>query len=622
MASATLAGEVGASALGCSAPSADGHLVITDLTGVRDGLDVLHPAAGEPGDNPTLNGLARSAPVLPGTASCEDLDRAFGKARGAGCAVIAHPDVDGIVGLVERSRFEAMMSGPYGYGRSLYGRRRLADIAQWDALTLPPSTTVVEASSRAITRDPDHVQDHVLVQGADGVSVVPMPVLLSALARALAGQALRDPLTGLANRHAFFGRVGESCRRSATQPGHRTAVVYFDLDGFKQVNDSLGHDRGDALLQEVAAALTEAARPSDLVARLGGDEFAVCLDLEASPVAGRCADVTAIAGRMHAAVADIGRADGVHQRVRISAGVAVSADGCVDPGELVRAADLAMYTGKRDGGDHVTGPVVVTTSADADPMMGTTVADAIARGEFRLLFQPIVQLADGRLGSVEALVRWQHPRLGFLTPDAFLAAAARAGQLTELDDWVLHASARQFADWRRAAGGDAERVALNVNVSTDRLLTPGLLDVLEAAVAGAGLEPAIVRVEVPEHLLVDQLADAVEPLAELRAAGFKVTFDDVGAGGTSLRHLRDVRADGLKIDRSYVQGITGDDRDRAVVRLLVDFADSAGLAVTAEGVETEEQREALLAMGCRYAQGWLFARPAPLPSLGTRFPTS
>jgi diguanylate cyclase (GGDEF)-like protein len=599
--------------------------MITELAGVRDGLDVLQLSAGEPAQDATLDGLAHSAPVLPGAGTCEDLDRAFGKSRAAGCAVIVHPELDGIVGLVERSRFEAMMSGPYGYGRSLYGRRRLADIAQWDALTLPPSTTVVEASSRAITRDPDHVQDHVLVQGAEGVHVVPMQVLLSALARALAGQALRDPLTGLANRHAFFGRVGESCRRSATQPGHRTAVVYFDLDGFKLVNDTLGHDRGDALLQEVAAALTGAARPADLVARLGGDEFAVCLDLDTTPLAGRDAGAdlaTSIAGRMHAAVAGIRRADGVHQHVRISAGVAVSADGCVDPGELVRAADLAMYTGKRDGGDQVSGPVVVTTSADADPMMGTTVAGAIERGEFRLLFQPIVQLADGRLGSVEALVRWQHPRLGFLAPDAFLAAAARAGQLTELDDWVLRTSAQQFADWRGALGACADRVALNVNVSTDRLLMPGLLDVLEDAVARAGLDRALVRVEVPEHLLVDQLAAAVGPLAELRAAGFKVTFDDVGAGGTSLRHLRDVRADGLKIDRSYVQGITEDDRDRALVRLLVDFADSAGLAVTAEGVETEEQRQALLAMGCRYAQGWLFARPAPLTSLGTCFPAS
>jgi diguanylate cyclase (GGDEF)-like protein len=596
---------------------------MTHLTQVQHGLGALHPTV-DAGETPTLASLAGSVPVLPGTGTCEDLDRAFGRAGHAGCAVVAHPAVDGLVGLVERSRFESLMSGPYGYGRSLYGRRGLADVAQWDALTLPPSTTVVEAASRAITRDAERVQDHVLVQApGDGeVRAVPMPVLLSALARALAGQALRDPLTGLANRHAFFGRVEESCRRSATRAGHRTAVVYFDLDGFKLVNDALGHDRGDALLREVGEALTEAARPADLVARLGGDEFAVCLDLDAPsrgllPGTGLAAS---IAGRMHAAVASISRSEGVLQRVRISAGVAVSAGGAVDPGELVRAADLAMYTGKRDGGDHVHGPVVVTTSADADPMMGTTVTESIARGEFLLVFQPIVQLADGRLGSVEALVRWQHPRLGLLAPDAFLAAAARVGQLTDLDDWVLRTATAEFAAWRRATGPDADRVALNVNVSTDRLLTVGLPDVLAAAVAAADLDPAIVRVEVPEHLLVDQLAAAVPPLAALRRAGFKVTFDDVGAGGTSLRHLREVRADGLKIDRSYVQGIATDDRERAVVQLLVDFAESAGMAVTAEGVETAEQRDALLAMGCRYAQGWLFARPAPLTGLGTRFP--
>ncbi len=158
-------------------------------------------------------------------------------------------------------------------------------------------------------------------------------------------------------------------------------------------------------------------------------------------------------------------------------------------------------------------------------------------------------------------------------------------------------------------------VSLNVNVSTDRLLAPGLCDVLLSATADAALQPALVRVEVPEQLVVDQLAAAAGPLTELSAAGFKVTLDDVGAGGTALRHLRDVRADGLKIDRSYVQGILTADRDRALVQLLVDFAASTGTAVTAEGVETLEQRDALLEMGCRYAQGWLFAKAAPLSSV-------
>ncbi|WP_346622043.1 EAL domain-containing protein [Blastococcus montanus] len=599
--------------------------MITALSQVEDGLGALCPTAGGPGEVPTLDGLARDVPVLSGTGTCEDLDRLFARSHGAGCAAVTHPEFDGVVGLVERSRFDAMMSGPYGYGRSLYGRRPVTEVAQWDALTLSPATTVVEAASRAITRPADHVQDHVLVMGPGVVRTVAMPVLLSALARALAGQALRDPLTGLANREAFFGRVEESCRRSATQAGHQTAVVYFDLDGFKAVNDTFGHDRGDALLVEVAAALAESARPTDLVARLGGDEFAVCLDIDATVSrrhgAAPDTDVArSVAGRMHAAVAAIGRSDGVAQRVRVSAGVAVSAGGCVDPAELVRAADLAMYTGKRDRGDQVTGPVVVTTSADADPLLGTSIAAAGARGELLLLFQPIVRLADGCLASVEALVRWRHPRLGLLAPDAFLAAAARAGQLTDLDDWVLRTAVRQFAEWRRAGGSDTARVALNVNVSTDRLLSPGLCDLLAGAASDAAVEPRSVRVEVPEHLLVDQLQDAVQPLAELRTAGFQVTFDDVGAGGTSLRHLREVRADGLKIDRSYVQGMLTDDRDRALVQLLIDFARGTGTRVTGEGVETAAHRDALVAMGCEYAQGWLFGRPVPLPQLGTSYP--
>ncbi|SOE03541.1 putative bifunctional diguanylate cyclase/phosphodiesterase [Blastococcus haudaquaticus] len=563
----------------------------------------------------TVGDLAVEVPILPGTSTCEDLDRLFGRTAGGSCAVVRHPHLDGVVGLVERGRFEALMSGPYGYGRSLYGRRLLADVAQWDALTLTPETTVVEASSRAITRSPEHVQDHVLVQAAGSVRAVPMPVLLSAVARDLANQALRDPLTGLANREAFFGRVEESCRRSATQPGHQTAVLYLDVDGFKSVNDTLGHDRGDALLNEVAAALIDAARPVDLVARLGGDEFAVCLDVETGP--GAEVDTTLaerVATRMHEAVAGLRRDDAVQQRVRVSVGVAVTAGGPIDARALVRAADLAMYRGKRDGGDVVVGPVVVATSAHADPLLDTSIEAAIARGEFRLLYQPIVALRDGRLASLEALVRWQHPRLGLLTPDAFLPAAQRAGQLVALDDWVLRTATSDFAAWMHAeaAAGRDRPVALNVNVSTDRLLSAGLDDVLRAAAAAANLEPGLVRVEVPEQLLVDQLGAATEALDRLSEAGFKVTLDDVGAGGTSLRHLREVHADGLKIDRSYVQRILTDDRDRALVQMLVDFAASTGIAVTAEGVETLEQRDALLAMGCQYAQGWLFSRAAPL----------
>ncbi len=559
---------------------------------------------------PTVGDLAQDVPVVPGTTTCQELDRRFRRDPDATCAVVVHPEVAGLSGLVERSRFDAMMSGPYGYGRSLYGRRDLASVTQWDALTVTATTSVVEAASRAVTRAPALVQDHVLVTGPAGVQAVPMPVLLTAVARTLAEQALRDPLTGLANRSAFFGRVEEACRRSATQPAHRTAVVYLDLDGFKAVNDDLGHDVGDTLLRGVAAALSGAARPADLVARLGGDEFAVCLDVEHE---GADADELprTLAVRLHDAVAALGRGGGAGQRVRVSVGVAVGGGAGLDAAELVRAADLAMYTGKRDGGDRVTGPVRVTDSSHADPLLGTSIAGAAGRGELVLRYQPIVDLGTRAPVSVEALVRWDHPRLGLLTPDAFLYAAARAGQLLDLDAWVLRTAVAEFAAWRRAHPG-APDVALNLNVSTDRLLTPGLCALLAKATAAADLPARLVRVEVPEHLLVDQIEVASGPLTELRAAGFRVTFDDVGAGGTSLRHLRSVRADGLKIDRSYVQGMADDDRDRALVQLLVDFAESTGLSVTAEGVETEAEREQLLAMGCRYGQGWLFGRPVAL----------
>ncbi|MGY1745587.1 putative bifunctional diguanylate cyclase/phosphodiesterase [Blastococcus sp. SYSU D00695] len=572
------------------------------------GADLRAPRE-QGGAKALLGDLSVAVPVLDGTDTCEDLDRLFRRADRVTCAVVRHPQHEDVLGLVDRARFTAMMSGPYGYGRSLHGRRPLTEVAQWDALTLPPETSVVEAASRAITRSPEHVQDDVLVAAPEGPAAVAMPVLLSALAHGLADQALRDPLTGLANRQAFFGRVEESCRRSATQPGHRTAVVYLDLDGFKAVNDALGHDAGDALLVATAQALRESARDGDLVSRLGGDEFAVCVDIDVAdgPDLG-----AAVAARLHAAVLAVGATVEGGPSMRVSTGVAVSGGGHVDPAELVRAADLAMYTGKRDGGASVVGPVLLTTSADADPLLGTTVPEVAARGELRLLYQPIVDLDDGRTASVEALVRWRHPRLGMLTPDAFLPAMARAGQLLDLDEWVLRTAIAEFAAAGPAAGPGGVPVALNLNVTPERLLTPGLEQLLVEATAAAGLDRRLVRVELPEQLLVDELHRALPRLAELRAAGFDVTFDDVGAGGTSLRHLREVRADGLKIDRSYVQGLLTDARDRALVQLLVDFGTGARLRVTAEGVETTEQRDALRAMGCRYGQGWLFGRPRPL----------
>ncbi|MCV2488287.1 EAL domain-containing protein [Geodermatophilus sp. YIM 151500] len=241
----------------------------------------------------------------------------------------------------------------------------------------------------------------------------------------------------------------------------------------------------------------------------------------------------------------------------------------------------------------------------------STVGRASARGELQLRYQPLVGLADAAPVAVEALVRWWHPRGGLLTPETFLADLARAGELPLLDDWVLRTAIADFAAHRRALSHDAAAIALHVNVSAERVLAPGLPELLVDAASKAGLPPSLVRIEVPEALVVDDLHGAARPIGQLRDAGVAVVVDDAGSG-ISLRRLRAVAADGVKIDRCYVAGFLGSGRDRAVVQRLVDLAGEAGLAVTVVGVETEEQRAALLGMGCPTAQGWLFAAADPL----------
>lgn len=585
---------------------------VTVLDHVPDELMTL-ALDGDP-DPGAIADLAVTVPVLPSPSTCQEIELAFGRNARLTSMLVRHPEVDGLVGVVQRRRFEALMSGPFGYGRALHSRSRAADIAEWDTLVLRPTTGVLEAATRAITRPRDQVDDDVVVQDEDQFGVVPMPVLLGALARSLAGRALLDPLTGLANRDAFFGRVEQACRRAVTRPEHVAAVLFFDIDGFKGVNDALGHGGGDDLLRSVATALRGAARPADLVSRIGGDEFAVCVEHDGGTEVTEGLAMT-LAERLLAAVSAVDPGPGL--ATRASVGVAVTGAGPVPADDLVRAADLAMYRSKRAGGDRCTGPVVVGSAADGDPLAGTSIEEAAAHGELLLHFQPIVSLEDGALVSVEALVRWQHPRLGLLAPGAFLPEVERAGQLADLDSWVLRAACAEFARHAPAFSRNGP-LGLNVNVSVAGLLLPDIVDRTLAAIRDAGLPPRVLRVEVSEELLAEHIGVVTPALQGLAAAGVAVTFDDVGAGSISLRHLRTVAADGLKIDRSYVAGMVDGERDRAVAQLLVDFALGTGALITAEGVETEEQRELLVSMGCTYGQGWLFGRPVPLAELAAR----
>ena len=359
----------------------------------------------------------------------------------------------------------------------------------------------------------------------------------------MAHQAVRDPLSGLANRARFLSRLAVACRDGA-HPG--VAVVFVDLDRMKQVNDTLGHNVGDRLIVSVAHRLTAAAGYGDLVARLGGDEFAVL-----SHVAGGTrADLSGAAlgerFRQAIATADPALPAGAHSAASI--GVAIGADGA-DAELLLREADLAMYRAKRDGGDTVRVVVEIGRQVDPRPAAGAGIVSAIEHGELRLFYQPIIGVDDGRVWSVEGLVRWQHPHDGLLGPDRFLADVRQARQLRALDRWVLDRACADMAAWDATLGDRAPR-CVNVNLTVDTLSGTDLTGEVLAALRRAGLTPDRLRVELSESADLAQLQNAVRQLRNLRDHGVGIVLDDMGAGSATLRHLSVLPVTGIKIDRS------------------------------------------------------------------------
>ncbi|MFZ5851907.1 MAG: putative bifunctional diguanylate cyclase/phosphodiesterase, partial [Actinomycetota bacterium] len=348
----------------------------------------------------------------------------------------------------------------------------------------------------------------------------------------------------------------------------------------------------------------------DVVARLGGDEFAVLLALP--PAAGP--EAAEAAG--HRVRAVLGTPDpeldgSLHSTA--SVGVAVSERGAADATTLLREADLAMYRGKSAGGDRV----VVVRDVGGQlhcPLPGGELGAALAGDALTLHYQPIVEVATRAVASVEALVRWVHPRQGLLGPARILPEAERHGMLRRLDAWVLHRACADLARWTEQLGAQAPAY-VNVNVSSALLAHPDLVATVLAATEAANLDPARLRLEIPEAADLDAVLAAAPQLRELRSQGVSLTLDDMGAGSSSLRHLSQLAVDGLKIDRSFVAGLLGNDRDLAVVRLLVDLGAGLGLLVTAEGVEEADQLARLADLGCPYAQGYHLGRPVPTEQL-------
>ncbi|HEY6745780.1 MAG TPA: bifunctional diguanylate cyclase/phosphodiesterase [Mycobacteriales bacterium] len=408
--------------------------------------------------------------------------------------------------------------------------------------------------------------------------------------------AYSDPLTGLGNRALLAAEVARAQRTA--RGGDRLSLLLLDLDGFKAVNDSLGHEAGDRLLVRLAERLTATVGPDDVVARLGGDEFAVLVEA-ATPGAG-LRTARRLLDALGAPVEFAGRT----VRVTVSIGVVEQVGG--DTGDVLRDADVAMYAAKSAGKACVRQfepamrrAVVARAELEAD------LRHALDRGEFRLRFQPVVDLDTREFRGAEALVRWQHPRRGLLAPDSFVPLATEVGLIGELDQWVLEEACRVVAGWQSLRPG----FTVSVNVTADRFASTDLVGAVAEALAGTGLPPQCLTVELTETALVADAEATISRLGALGALGVQVAIDDFGTGYSSLAYLHRLPASILKIDKSFVEGLGTNAESTALVRVIMGLAETFGLRTVAEGVETESQRALLRALGCTTAQGYLFAAP-------------
>jgi diguanylate cyclase (GGDEF)-like protein len=424
--------------------------------------------------------------------------------------------------------------------------------------------------------------------------------LLRAAEAQLRHQAFHDGLTGLPNRALFADRVGHALSRAAR--GHTApAVVFIDLDGFKLVNDTLGHAAGDELLIGTAQRIRDCLRQGDTAARLGGDEFAVLLeDLDEPDQAHVVAERLRHALRAPANVRD-------HEcRVRASIGVAFPGpDG--DAESVLRRADLAMYAAKQRGGDRVTAfELDMLAHADARTELATDLHAAIALGQVGLHFQPIVDMVDGSALAVEALARWRHPRRGLLAADAFIPIAEQTGLIDELGRVLLDAACRAAASWPEGEHG-APKVA--VNVSSAQLRAERFAGDVAAALECHGLRPERLIVEITESVAMASDPETRATLAALRALGVGLALDDFGTGYSSLSHLARTNVDLLKLDRAFLAGIDGDAAQARLLEGVLQLAASLGVSVVAEGIERWDQRDRVLELGGRIGQGYLLGAP-------------
>jgi diguanylate cyclase (GGDEF)-like protein len=415
--------------------------------------------------------------------------------------------------------------------------------------------------------------------------------------------AFHDALTGLPNRSLLIDHLKLAIEHSKIQHDHLFAVLFIDLDRFKNINDSLGHNTGDQLLVAIAARIGDCLRPTDTIARLGGDEFAILLDgLEDWTIA------NSVAERVQSELLKPFRLNGHEVYITASIGIRLSADGRDDAENMLRDADTAMYRAKDNGkARHELFHGSMHTRAVALLKLENDLRRAIERKEFFVQYQPIVSLDTEVLVGFEALVRWNHPERGLVSPDEFIPLAEETGLVTEIGGWVLHEACKQLQTWQTALG--RETLTMSVNLSGKQLTQPDLIQQIENVLQETGLNATWLRLEITESVVMENAELATNTLLQLRKLGVHLSIDDFGTGYSSLSYLHRFPVNTLKIDRSFIGRMAEGDENAEIVRTICTLANNLGMQVVAEGVETREQLNRLRSLHCEYGQGFLFSKP-------------